>query len=161
VVLADIVQTAPGRTATVSVGVGIPRPITVTVTGASFATTAVDRAAPLVNAHLERQLLRTRSDADWETVTVPAPLTRSALIVSPVTDGRPFQWQGTLQLGGVNTLRYRYRVVIEEFEQYRTDGNVLDQRIVNIPGRGPVLTRELRDGRRLVHLDVVALDGLL
>jgi hypothetical protein len=160
VVLADIVQVAPGRTATVSVGSGFPRPVTVTLTGASFATTAVDRAEPFVNAHVERQLLSTNSDVDWESLTIPAPLTRTQQLVGPVTNGRPYRWQGTLQLGSVNTLLYRYRVVIEEFEQYRTDGNVGDQRIVTIPGRRPILTRELRDGRRLVHLDVVALDGL-
>ena len=75
--------------------------------------------------------------------------------------GRPFRWQGTLVPGAMNTLRYRYRVVIEEFEQYRTDGEVGDLRPIVIPGRRPILGRYPHDGERLVHLDVIPLDGLL
>lgn len=161
VVLADIVQLAPGRTATVTVSGRIVRSIGVVVQGPSFSTTAVDRAAPDVRAHLERQLVRTRSDVDWEPLTNPESLTRAQVFGVPDTPGRPFRWQGTLQLGGVNTSRYRYRVVVEEFERYRTDGEVGDLRPITIPGRPPTVGRYPRDGERIVHLDVIPLDGLL
>jgi hypothetical protein len=161
VVLADIVQVAPGRTATVTASGRIVRAINVVVQGPSFSTTAVDRVAPVVRAHLERQPLRTRSDVDWEPLTNPENLTRTQLLAVPTTPERTFNWQGTLQLGGVNTTQYRYRVVIEEFEQYRTDGEVGDLRPIVIPGRPPAVGPYPRDGQRLVHLDVIPLDGFL
>jgi hypothetical protein len=161
VVLADIVQVAPGRTATVTVGGRVVRTINVVVQGPSYSTTTVDRVAPVVRAHLERQLVRTRSDVDWEPLTNPEALTRTQLLSVPDTPGRLFGWQGTLQLGGVNSSRYRYRVVVEEFEQYRTDGEVGDLRPIVLPGRPPVVGRYPRDGERIVHLDVIPLDGLL
>ena len=161
VVLADIVQVAPGRTATVTVGGRGVRSINVGVQGPSFSTTSVDRGAPVVRAHLERQPLSTNSDVDWEPLTNPESLLRTQLLAVPSTPGRQFNWQGTLQLGGVNTSQYRYRVVIEEFEQYRTDGEVGDLRPIVIPGRPPTVGRYPRDGQRLVHLDVIPLDGLL
>ena len=161
VVLADIAEVAPGRTATVTVSGTFVRNVNVLVQGPSFSTTAVDRAAPVVRAHLERQLLPTNSDVDWEPITIPENLPRTPLITVASPPSRPFRWQGTLQPGAVNTLRYRYRVVIEEFEQYRTDGEVGDLRTIVIPGRRPILGRYPRDGERLVHLDVIPLDGLL
>ena len=161
VVLADIVQVAPGRTATVTVSGTFARNVNVLVQGPSFSTTAVDRAAPVVRAHLERQLLTTNSDVDWEPLTNPENLPRTPLITVASPPSRPFRWQGTLQPGAVNTSQYRYRVVIEEFEQYRTDGEVGDLRPIVIPGRRPILGRYPRDGERIVHLDVIPLDGLL
>ena len=161
VVLADIVQVAPGRTATVTVSGTFTRNVNVLVQGSSFSTTTIDRATPVVRAHLERQLLPTNSDVDWEPITIPESLPRTPLITVASPPGRPFRWQGTLIPGAVNTLRYRYRVVIEEFEQYRTDGEVGDLRPIVIPGRPPTVGRYPRDGERLVHLDVIPLDGLL
>jgi hypothetical protein len=161
VVLADIVQVAPGRTATATVGGRAVRTVNVVVQGPSFSTTDVDRAAPVVRAHLERQLSSTTSDVDWEPLTDPEDLTRTQLFAVPTAPGRPFRWQGTLRLGRVNTQRYRYRVVIEEFERYRTDGAVGEFRRIVIPGRPPLVGRYPRDGERIVHLDVLHLDGLL
>jgi hypothetical protein len=160
VVVADIVQVAPQRVATVTVGSGSPRPISITLVGKSFLTTDIDTAAPIVDAHIERQLLTVNSDIDWEVVVAPTTLTRS--LVTSGGGGGPgvnFRWSGSLLLGGANTLRYRYRVVLEEFERYRTDGAVSDRRTITVLGR-PVIVAQPRDGRRLVHLDVVGLDGL-
>jgi hypothetical protein len=47
-----------------------------------------------------------------------------------------------------------------EHAALRTDGAVSDRRTITVLGR-PVIVAQPRDGRRLVNLDVVGLDGLV
>ncbi|HSL58450.1 MAG TPA: hypothetical protein VK866_11460, partial [Acidimicrobiales bacterium] len=96
VVLADIVQLAPNRVATVSgARFGAFRRLSISVTGASFTTTTVDSAAPIVEATVQRQPLSATSDVDWETVAGPITLARQA---APLPLGDQFvkqhRWSG-------------------------------------------------------------------
>jgi hypothetical protein len=125
------------------------------VVGPSFVTTSVDTAPPVVEATLQRQALSATSDVAWTTVQGPLTLTREAAPL-PVGDAsvRRHRWFGSLALSTSSISGFRYRVVLEEYERYRTDGTVADSRRVRINGR--LVTRpQPRDGKRLVYLDVV------
>jgi hypothetical protein len=156
VVLADIVQLAPGRVATVTASAaGSTTTLRVGVVGPSYVTTSVDTAPPVLEATLQRQPLGTSSDVDWQVVQGPVTLTREAAPL-PVGDAavRRHRWFGSLALSTSSVSSFRYRVVLEEHERYRTDGAVSDSRRVRINGR--LVTRpQPRDGRRLVYVDVV------
>ncbi|HSL56782.1 MAG TPA: hypothetical protein VK866_02970, partial [Acidimicrobiales bacterium] len=156
VVLADIVQLAPNRVATVSgARFGSFRRLSISVTGASFTTTTVDSAAPIVEATVQRQPLSATSDVDWETVAGPITLARQA---APLPLGDQFvkqhRWSGLALVSRQGITTHRYRVVLEEHERYRTDGEVVDARLVRV-GRFRVIRRQPRDGRRLVYTDVI------
>lgn len=156
VALADVVQLAPDRVATVSGSrFGFLRRLTVSVVGPSYTTTTVDTAAPIVEATLERQPLSATSDVDWEVVTGPVPLVREAF---PLPAGDQFvkrhRWSGSVLFSPIGTRTHRYRLVVEEHERYRTDGAVADRRIVRVGNRSLALPQP-RDGRRLVYADVI------
>jgi hypothetical protein len=153
-VLADIVQLAPGRTATVTGSrSGATRRLAVSVVGPSYLTTVVDTAAPVVEATLQRRPPGATSDLDWQTVAGPVTLTREAFPV-PFNDGptRRHRWTGALEV--TSPPPGAYRVVLEEHERYRTDGSVTDVRVVRTRGR-ITLAPQPRDGRRLVYTDVI------
>jgi hypothetical protein len=154
VVLADIVQLAPGRVATITGGrVLNRRRLRISVLGPSFTTTTVDTAAPVIEATVQRQPLSSSGDIDWQDVQGPVTLTREA---SPLPVGDAFvkqhRWTGDIVFQPAPAMRYR--VVLEEYERYRTDGAVTDQRVVRV-GRRLVLAPQPRDGRRLVYTDVI------
>jgi hypothetical protein len=154
VVLADIVQVAPGRTATVSV---TSRRL-VSVVGVTLQGQRSASAAVTVEAQVERQLRSSRGDVDWEPIGDPTELDPVA-IPGPVVAGTERR-QGSIAIPFPRTSQYRYRVVLEEYERYRTDGSsatFFSQRI----GRRTVWRPYPRDGRRLVHLDIVPITALL
>jgi hypothetical protein len=154
VALADIVQLAPGRVATIT-GARVlnRRRLRISVLGPSYTTTAIDTAAPVIEATLQRQPLSWSGDTDWQDVQGPVTLTREA---SPLPVGDAFakqhRWSGDVVFQPVPGMRYR--VVLEEYERYRTDGATADARVVRV-GRRFVVAPQPRDGRRLVYADVV------
>ncbi|HSL74505.1 MAG TPA: hypothetical protein VK853_08555 [Ilumatobacteraceae bacterium] len=159
VILADIVQVAPDRTAFVNVTrVGANRLLSVSLTGPSFLTTTIDTTAPDVEVSLQRRRRgASTSDLDWEPLGSTVTLTR---VAAPEATGDSFvrrhQWAGQIGLlrSALDTAAFEYRVVFEEYERYRTDGAAVDA-VVTLIGRRPRFGRRPRDGRRLVHLDVV------
>lgn len=160
VILADIVQVAPDRTAFVNVTpVGANRLLSVSLTGPSFTTTTTDTVAPDVDVIVQRRLRTATSDLDWEALGSTVALTRFA---APEPSGDSFvrrhQWSGQIGLSrsAVDTARFEYRIVFEEFERYRTDGSAVDV-MPAMRGRRLTFGPRPRDGRRLVHLDVVPL----
>jgi hypothetical protein len=157
VVLADIVQVAPGRTATVSVRRA--GPIGQFVTVALQGRGPIDPSTTVVRAHLERQPRTASGDVDWEEVTEPRALAQ----VTPAGVNLPDvqRREGTLLLAPSRPSQFRYRVVIEEYERYRTDGDSRDTYLRRVGPRLSVRTPYPRDGERLVHLDVISITALL
>jgi hypothetical protein len=155
VVLTDIVQVAPSRVATVSAQTSpIVTLVTVTLTGQR----SIASQFTTVEAHVERQLVRRGGDLDWEELSEPTELTPID-ITGPVQEGTERR-SGILLLLPPRTQTYRYRLVVEEFERYRTDGSSNNSYGVRVGGR-VVLRRYPRDGRRLVHMDVIPITDLL
>ncbi len=155
VVLADIVQVAPGRTASVTATSGAwGSTVRMTLQGRS-SSGAQDTQ---VEAHVERQAVQIDSDLDWVSITQPAPML-PVPISGPQLEGER-RWQGLAIVPRARMVVYRYRLVIEEYERYRTDG-ASEFAYIQTIGRRRIARPYPRDGRRLVHLDVIPLDGLI
>lgn len=156
VVLTDITQVAPGRTATVT-ATNIANAASI-VTVALQGQRSVNSQWTVVEAHVERQRRDRGGDVDWESLTdpvglVPVALSGPALIGTERREGR-------IRLLTPRPRDYRYRVIIEEYERYRTDGDDASS-FLRRRGNLVVSIPYPRDGRRLVHLDVVPLTDLL
>lgn len=157
-VLADFVQLAPDRKATIALDPADPLSLRVTVTGLSFRTQVTGagvtrdvtsivedrRKMAEVRVTVERHEFPAAGDAGWTPVSglTSIPLTRIDLPFTASTS-----WMGALRLTS-SRLSVPQRLVIEEFE-LRDPGTATPAR-VDADGN-PV------DGRRLVYTDIIRL----
>lgn len=155
VVLADFVQLAPGRVATVSarpMRPGRRRRVTldVTVDGRSHVPTANDPRVPVVRVTIERLDPSLGPDVGW------TPRGKSVdLVRQPNTNpNAEFRWSGSISTDQTSVPT---RLVIEEFEVSRTDGSALPDSVGGLPIRFAALST----GRRLVHLDTIDVSHLV
>jgi hypothetical protein len=155
VVLADFVQLAPGRVATVSArGVRAGRRnrviLDVTVDGRSHVPTTSDPRVPVVRVTVERLDPTLGPDVGWQPRGKSVELTR----LPNTNPNAEFRWSGAI---GTERTSLPTRLVIEEFEVYRTDGSSAPDTIDGIPLRLTTLST----GRRLVHLDTIDVSHLV
>lgn len=135
VTVADFVQLAPNRFATVAPGDRGTRRVTVSGPGYSKAAD-IPAHQPLVQATVEQQVQS--SDLGWKPVGAPVTL-QPGLSLSP---GQRI-WAGNVTVPS-NPAGPPMRLVIEEFERHATTG-LLNH--LNVPVAGP----------RLVYSDIIAL----
>jgi hypothetical protein len=147
VTLADFVQLAPDRAATVSWSLLSPQKLQVSVSGAGSTNAvagATDAGGPTVLVSVQQFNPAYPGDLAWQPVNGTTDVTLTA---SPNgSDG--YVWNGAVTLPGSRLLN-RYRLVIREYEQYQADPAGNDIRVSN--------SLSGTKGQRLTYLDTIDL----
>ena len=142
--LVDVVQLEPDRTASVAIsGGGDKQTARVSLSGTTYAANEVGQGPGVARAILERYDGPT---GPKDTPSLSAAWTQlETVTLSPTARGRnTATWTGSLTVPKSRPAN-RYRIVVEQFEEIRTDGNA-----------GNSITNK-RVGERLVHQDIVVI----
>lgn len=142
VTLIDVVQLEPDRTASVAInGSGTKQTASVTLVGTSYTRNELAAGPGVARAILERYDGPTGPKANPELSAAWTSL-QTVTMSGRVSANGTATWTGRLTVAS-NRPPGRYRIVVEQFERIRTDGNS--------GSRGRVV------GERLVHQDIIGI----
>lgn len=114
VLLADFVQLAPGRTATITFKHKDDRDVTVAVRGTGYVESSMGAERSIVDITVEERA--DRRAVGW----VAVPLSTVRLVPKSTGAGDELLWQGALKLPDERE-KGHYRLVIREYESHNTD----------------------------------------
>jgi hypothetical protein len=118
----DVFPLSPNRTATVMFDPARADRITVAVTGITYRSDPTEHAAASVTVIVEEQLPGVTGDLGWRTTGAGRPLTAARV-------GNVTTWSDSLTLPAPRTSK-RFRLVIREFEAYKSSSGFPDYRVV-------------------------------
>jgi hypothetical protein len=143
VVLADLAQLTPERTATITYNPKNPTNINIVVAGLSYSATSGGKGPSLVEATLESN----PTGADQETAWIPVPKGTVVLQSKPL--GNYNVWRYQLHLHRLKAPKHQaLRLVIREFEILQADERNAQGQLMYSIGR-PIT------GRRLVYAEIL------
>lgn len=119
VVLADFIQLAPGRTASVTWSLLDPQALSFSVTGPSY-TNAVAGSSGSGTSTVYASVQEYNPDFTGDLAWVDVPSLPPSALTAAAAGGNAFTWTGALRLPA-NRLLNRYRLVLREVEQYTAD----------------------------------------
>lgn len=149
VALVDVVQLEPDRTASVAISSGAKPTASITLTGRSYATNELGAGPGLAVAILERYDGPTGPKSNPALSAAWTQLQTAELRGSVNASGAA-TWQGRLFVP-VQRPTGRYRIVLEQYELIRTDGDARPWEDV------PPAQRADTTGQRLVHQDIIGI----
>ncbi|WP_370948862.1 hypothetical protein AB5J62_15275 [Amycolatopsis sp. cg5] len=145
VVLADFIQLAPGRTASVTWSLLDSQALSFSVTGPGY-TNAVAGTSGSGTSTVYASVQQYDPDLTGDLAWVDVPGMPPIALTAASAGGNTFTWSGALRLPG-NRLLNRYRLVLREVEQYTADAG--DVRAANsVTGAA---------GQRTVYVDTIPL----
>ncbi|MBM3690217.1 MAG: hypothetical protein FJW80_11330 [Actinobacteria bacterium] len=149
VALVDVVQLEPDRTASVAINRGAKPTASITLTGRSYATNEIGSGPGLAVAILERYDGPVGPKSN-PTLSAAWTQLQTAELSGRVNATGAATWEGRLFVPEQRPAN-RYRIVIEQYERIRTDGDAT-------PWSGvPAAQRAARTGQRLVHQDIIGI----
>lgn len=149
VALVDVVQLEPDRTASVAISGGAKPTASITLTGRSYAANEFGAGPGKALAILERYDGPTGPKSNPTLSAAWTPL-QTAELRGSVTAGGDATWEGRLFVPQDRPAN-RYRIVLEQYEVIRTDGDVI------ATDRLSAAERVKRAGERLVHQDIIGI----
>ncbi len=143
VVLADLAQLTPERTATITYDPSNPTNIDIVVAGLSYSSSSAGKGPSLVEGTLETN----PSGADDDTAWIPIPDGTVVLQAKPL--GIYSVWRYQLRLHRLKVPKHQaLRLVIKEYEILQADARVKQGQAL-LAARGPIT------GQRLVYAEVL------
>jgi len=143
VVLADLAQLTPDRTAIMVYNPKNPKKIDLVVAGLSYSASSAGRGPSLVEATVETNPAGADNELGW----VPVP--NGTVVLQPKLIGLQTVWKYQLHLGKLKVPKLQaLRLVIKEFE-------VLDADYRNEQERMTMVARRPITGRRLIYAEIL------